>query len=144
MTYLYFTSQQSEYDVNDSEVDSQDLLHGIEEDYHYNDDDYDNNKNNDVTLSSYHYGNDVVVRDEVTSEGYEGCEGYEVVMNEGEEVKDDDVDSVDFLFNEDHEDDDHDDEALHLPPHSTSHDIVEDDDVSLSDLFLNEEEEEKE
>lgn len=133
MTYLYFTSQQSEYDVNDSEVDSQDLLHGIEEDYHYNDNDYENNNHDDV-----------VVGEEVTSEGYEGCEGYEVVMNEGEEVKDDDVDSVDFLFNEDHEDDDHDDEALHLPPHSTSHDIVEDDDVSLSDLFLNEEEEEKE
>jgi hypothetical protein len=70
-------------------------------------------------------------------------EGYEVVKKEGEEVKDDDADSVDFLFNEDNQDDD--DEALHLPPQSTSHDIVEDDDVSLSDLFLgNEEEEEKE
>ncbi len=48
-----------------------------------------------------------MVAEEVTSEGYE-------VVNNKEEVKDDDVDSIDFLFNDNDEDDD---EALHLPPH---------------------------
>ncbi len=74
--------------------------------------------------------------EEVTTEGYEGSK---VVKNQGEEVKDDDVDSIDFLFNDDNEDDD--DEALHLPPpHNTSHNLEEEDDVSLSDLFFDDQE----
>lgn len=76
--------------------------------------------------------NNGVIGKEATTEG---CEGYE-----GDEVKDDDVGSIDFLF-----DDDNDvDEALHLPPRHTSYNIVEENEISLSDLFSGEEEKEKE
>lgn len=80
----------------------------------------------------------MVVVEEVMTEGYEGCEGYEVVKNEREEAKDDDMDSIDFLFYDNNEYEDDNNEALHLPLHHTSHNL--DDDVSLSDFSLDEEE----
>lgn len=100
-----------------------------------------NNRNNSINNSSNNNVDDEVVVEEVTSEG---CEGNDGVKNEGEEVKDDDVASIDFLFNDNNEDEDEDevDEALHLPPYNTSHNLIEDDDGSLSDLFFSDEEKE--
>lgn len=97
-----------------------------------------NNRNNSNSINNNSCSDEVVI-EEVTSEG---CEGYDVVKNEGEEVKTDDLDSIDFLFNEDNEDDEEVDEALHLPPHNTSHNLVGDNDVSLSDFFYSDEEKE--
>ncbi len=119
---LLLYASQSDYHISESDIDSSHIT-----DYENDYDDRDH-----ITLTSYHLhnnNNDVVAVEEVMSEG-------------DEVVKNDDVDSIDFLFNNDGYDDDDDvDEALHLPPQYISHNIEEDDDVSLSDLFLDEEKE---